>query len=81
MTKKSGPCLNMSGTFKLPTHETVTQTANRLSQGESLGWPGSISIHGHMRAMRPRTDVEKVHKKQLVKVFDVEFRKYIKEYV
>ena len=44
-----GSFLNTNGMFYVPAHETVRQTGERLAEGDQLKWPGSISIHGHMK--------------------------------
>lgn len=44
-----GSYLNTNGFFTVPKYETVAQTTKRLAEGEQQRWPGSISIHGHMK--------------------------------
>lgn len=42
----------MNGYFTLPYPETVAQTFARLAEGTTLGWPGSVSIHGKMNGIK-----------------------------
>jgi hypothetical protein len=83
-----GDHYNIAGFFTLPPYETVADTAKRLAEGELLRWPGSISIHGHMRPL-PK-DRKRAHdrdgeggqrRKQYLLVHDVEWNTYRREWV
>jgi hypothetical protein len=86
MSKTKGAYYNMAGFHYVPTHETVRETAARLAEGERLRWPGSISIHGHMQPMptnmkRGQPQEDRVHKRRLTVVYDVEWGRYVREWV
>lgn len=83
-----GDYYNMAGFFTLPPYETVAETANRLAEGEQLHWPGSISIHGHMRPMpkdrkrqHERSNTEARVRGEYLLVHDIEFNRYRREWV
>lgn len=82
MTKHKGDYLNQSGFHYVPPYETVLETAERLARSEQQNWPGSISIHGHLRGKaidrRPQ-NAEPRTERQSVLVFDAEFGRMRRE--
>lgn len=85
-THRTGDYLNRSGFHVIPPYETIAETADRLTEGERLKWPGSIAIHGFMRPMpkEGKRGFERAAKPvrwELVPVFNAERQTFSKEYV